>query len=369
MKIAFLLPGEGNTPSGGNKVIYEYANGLSARGHEVTLLHFAAAEPRVSARTWQGKIRPMRYFGLALRGDWRPDNWFALHPSVKVALVPTPSRFFMPRMDAYVAGWWSTAERLAGLRKLPGRRLYLIQHLETWAGPEDDVMATWRLPLEKIVIARWLQKIGEDLGESCHYIPNGLDFEHFGCDVQTENREAQRIAMLYNDRVDWKGSPDGVAALELLKIRYPDLEVDIFGVHERPETLPAWMNYLQQPTQDALRQMYNRAAIFLAPSHSEGWGLPPCEAMQCGTAVVATDIGGHREFCVDGETALMVPAQNPAAMAAAAVRLIDDRELRIKIATMGHERIQRFTWKAAVDAFERVLATDPQSAETSQAKQ
>ena len=163
MRIAFLLPSEGNIPSGGNKVIYEYANRLAARGHQVHLVHFASAEPRRVARTLRGKLRPLRFIGLALKGQWRPDNWFKISPSVKDHLVPTPMAILMPRADVYVAGWWSTAERLAAMRSLPGRRLYLIQHLETWAGPEEDVMATWRMPLEKIVIARWLQKIAEDL--------------------------------------------------------------------------------------------------------------------------------------------------------------------------------------------------------------
>ena len=264
---------------------------------------------------------------------------------------------FMPRADVYVAGWWSTAERLAAMRSLPGRRLYLIQHLETWAGLEEDVMATWRMPLEKIVIARWLQKIAEDLGESSNYIPNGLDLTRFGCDIPPENRFAGRLAMMYNDRVDWKGSPDGVAALEVLKARFPELEAEVFGVHERPETLPAWISYRQQPSQQDLRGIYNRASIFLAPSHSEGWGLPPCEAMACGAAVVATDIGGHREFCVDEKTALLVPMQDPAAMAAAAARLIENAQLRIQIARLSCEHIQKFTWNDAVDAFERLLLT------------
>ncbi len=362
MKVAFLLPSEGNIPSGGNKVIYEYANGLAARGHEVTLLHFAAAEPHLSTRTWRGKIRPIRYIGLALRGKWRPNNWFKLHPAVKVVLAPTPIKLFMPDADVYVAGWWSTAERLAELKGLPGRKLYLLQHLETWAAPEEDVMATWTAPLEKIVIARWLQKIAEDLGETAEYIPNGLDFSKFSCEIPPEDREARRVAMLYNDGVEWKGSADGVAALKLLKERYPDLEAELFGVQERPLELPTWITYHQQPKQEELRRIYNRAAIFLAPSHSEGWGLPPCEAMISGAAVVATDIGGHREFAVDGENALLVPAMDPVALAQAAGRLIEDTKLRVRLAKVGNARIQRFTWDAAVDAFEQFLLMRPRAA-------
>jgi glycosyltransferase involved in cell wall biosynthesis len=136
---------------------------------------------------------------------------------------------------------------------------------------------------------------------------------------------------------------------------HPEIEAEFFGINERPQDLPLWIVYHQQPTQEELRRIYNRASIFLGPSHSEGWGLPPCEAMMCGSAVVATDIGGHREFCVNEETALLVPAQDPAAMALAAARLIDDQVLRLRIAESGHRNIQKFTWEAACNSFEDVL--------------
>ena len=74
MKIVFLIPSEGNRPTGGNKVIYEYANGLSARGHQVHVLHFASGDSRREAATLRGLIRPFRYLPLALRGNWKPDN-------------------------------------------------------------------------------------------------------------------------------------------------------------------------------------------------------------------------------------------------------------------------------------------------------
>jgi glycosyltransferase involved in cell wall biosynthesis len=355
MKIVFFIPSEGNRPTGGNKVIYEYANGLSERGHQVHVVHFASGDSRRQAVTLRGLIRPFRYFALAIRGNWRPNNWFTLSPLVKVELAPMQASIFLPRADAYVAGWWTTAEHLASMRSLPGRRLYLIQHLETWAGPEEDVLATWKAPLEKIVIARWLEKVAHDMGESCHYIPNGLDFTKFGCDVPPEGRSPTRLAMMYNDRVSWKGSMDGLQALVKLKQMHPDIEAEFFGINERPQDLPSWIVYQQQPTQEELRRIYNRISIFLAPSHSEGWGLPPCEAMMCGAAVVATDIGGHREFCTNEETALLVPAKDPAAMALSAARLIDDHELRLRIARSGHRNIQKFTWEAACDSFENVL--------------
>jgi len=359
MEIVFLLPQEASNPAGGFKVVYEYANRLARRGHQVRVLHIAHLLPSDARTGLRDKFRIFRYLPFALNRKWRPDRWFKLDRGVKLTWIPSFSRIFLPKADVYVATWWTTADRLASIQNFPARKLYLIQHLETWLGSEDRVMATWKAPLEKIVIARWLQEIGHGLGQSSHYIPNGLDFSKFGCDVPPEMRNPKQVAMLFSGSLAWKGSFEGLKAIALLKEQFPDLEAELFGIDGRPEDMPSWIVYHHAPPQAEIRRIYNRASVFLAPSLTEGWGLPPCEAMMCCTAVVATDIGGHREFCVDGENALLVPPENPEAMAAAVAKLIDDLELRLKISQRGEIDIQRFTWDSAVDAFERVLQSPP----------
>ncbi len=359
MEIVFLLPQEGSRPAGGFKIVYEYANRLAKRKHRVSVLHIAQIFPRSAKLGLRDRIRGLRYLPLALSGKWRPDRWFKLDPDVKLSWIPSLSRKYLPRADAYVATFWTTADHLPALKDLPGKKLYLIQHLETWIGSADEVMATWKAPLEKIVIAQWLATVANEMGETCHYIPNGLDFVKFGCDVPPQDRNPARIAMMFSNTLPWKGSADGLAAVISLKATYHELEAEFFGIDERPPDLPSWIAYHHAPAQEELRRIYNRAAIFIAPSHSEGWGLPPCEAMMCGAAVVATNIGGHQEFCTDGETALLVPAESPNALAEAAARLIDDSELRLKVARNGSRNIQKFTWESACDAFERVLLAPP----------
>lgn len=364
MDIVFFVAYDGARPVGGLKVVYEYANRLVRRNHRVRILHTVQVYARGARLGLKDRLRMFSYIPFALSGKWKPDKWFKLDPAVELLWVPSMSRAFIPRADVYVATWWTTAERLIALKNLPGRKLYLIQHLETWIGFVDQVMATWKAPLEKIVIARWLGDVAREMGETCHYIPNGLDFSRFGCDVPPKDKNPLQIAMLFSPGVQWKGSPDGLSALIRLKEKYPGLEAELFGQDERRKDLPSWIVYHQSPEQDELRRIYNRAAIFLAPSHSEGWGLPPCEAMMCGSAVVATDIGGHREFCTDGVTALLVPPQDPGAIASAAATLIENEELRLRLARNGHRNIQKFTWDAACDAFERVLEGQPQLSES-----
>lgn len=355
MRITFVLPGSGQKPAGGYKVVYEYANGLVQRGHDVAVIHPAylmADKPVSSFRAIRSTIS--RYVKQRFSGGWRPSAWFAVHPRVRLLWVPSLSPRFIPEADAIVATLWATAEHVACYEPVKGRKHYLIQHLETWAGPKERVMATWSLPLQKIVIARWLQDIASNLGQSSVCVPNGLDFNRFGCDVAIAQRSGLHVGMLVHDS-DWKGSVDGIAALNRVKEHYPALQVELFGVGARPAVLPEWYVYHQNPPQQELRRLYNRCGIFVAPSWTEGWGLPPSEAMMCGAAVVATDVGGHREFAIHNQTALLSPPRHPEQLADNIRALVEDEPKRQQLAEAGMAFIQRFTWERAVDAMERLL--------------
>jgi glycosyltransferase involved in cell wall biosynthesis len=354
--VTFLLPFPGTVPIGGFKIVYEYANRLADRGWAVQVIHprmLTRDEVEATRRSLFRRTR--RWLGdqrHRITGDYRPDRWFKVRPNVKLLCTQTLDTRDMPPSDVWVATAWNTANWAANCA---GAHLYLIQHLETWDGPEADVMATWKLPLRKVVISRWLEDVARSLGESAAYIPNGLDFERFGMDVAPGNRNPQSVAMLYHQSLEWKGSMDGFAALNIVKASVPTLTAHVFGVFPRPSVLPNWVDYHQNPPQNELREIYNKAAIFISPSWTEGWGLPSAEALQCGAALAVTDIGGHREFAHHGETALLSPPKDPSAMAANVLRLIEDQELRIRLARQGHHYVQQFTWDRAVTHFESVL--------------
>lgn len=353
--VGFLLPGRGTVPVGGFKVVYEYANGLAQRGWSVKIVHPHTLSPeetnQVRTSFLQRGRQWLSYSRLKATRSYRPDKWFAIRPGVELFYTKTPHACFMPHSDVWIATFWSTAPWVV---KCAGTHIYLIQHLETWAGPEAEVMATWKLPLRKVVISQWLAQVAVSMGENAQYIPNGLNFDTFGVDVLPEVRDPHTVAMLYHTSA-WKGSSDGIRALCQAKVRVPELKALVFGVYPRPNDLPAWIEYYQDPPQQRLREIYNRAAIFVSPSWTEGWPLPPGEALQCGAALVATDIGGHREYAWHEETALLSPAKDANALAANLVRLLDDQPTRLRLAHQGQKLVRQFTWARAVTSFESVL--------------
>lgn len=352
MQITFVLPGSSRLPVGGYKVVYEYANHLSARGHRVTVVLPAMIDPAVSAR--ERLYHVGRYLLWGSTNRFGPKTWFQLRPEVRLKWVLTLDERNIPTGDAIVATGWPTAEYVARYGASKGKKFYFLQHFENWYGPDERVRATWRLPLRKIVIANWLRELAQELGETAAYIPNGLDFSAFGCDIAISERREPHVAMLYH-QFDWKGSTDGLLAMEVARRSVPELSATVFSVYDPPANLPRWIEYVQNAPQQRLRSIYNRASVFLAPSWAEGWPLPPAEAMMSGAALVCTDIGGHREYAVHEQNALLAPARQPEALASALVRMLTDHTLRHRLATTALEDIGRFTWESAVNKFEAEL--------------
>jgi glycosyltransferase involved in cell wall biosynthesis len=84
--------------------------------------------------------------------------------------------------------------------------------------------------------------------------------------------------------------------------------------------------------------------VFAFPSLFEGLCLAVIEAQAAGVPVVATPVGGIRETVVDGETGLLVPTRDPAALAAAIRRLLEDRTVAEAMAAEARRRVrERFS--------------------------
>ena len=98
---------------------------------------------------------------------------------------------------------------------------------------------------------------------------------------------------------------------------------------------------------DELARLYGEAQVAVVPSLYEGFSLPAIEAMSCGVAVVATTGGALPEVVgTDGETGLLVPPDDPGALAGAIARLLDDPALRARLGAAGRRRVMsRFTWQ------------------------
>jgi len=98
------------------------------------------------------------------------------------------------------------------------------------------------------------------------------------------------------------------------------------------------------PDED-LPALYRAAEVFVFPSLYEGFGLPPLEAMACGTPVICSNTSSLPE--VVGDAGLLVNPHDVAAWTAALERLLSEAELRQELRQRGLHRATKFTWKEA----------------------
>ena len=101
--------------------------------------------------------------------------------------------------------------------------------------------------------------------------------------------------------------------------------------------------------------LYNNASIFVGTSLGEGWGLTLCEAMQCGCAIVCTNVFGYNEFAFDKKNALLCESKNSNELAKNIITLIENNELRYRLADNGYENIKDFTWEKSYNKLKKIL--------------
>ncbi|WP_172332212.1 glycosyltransferase family 1 protein [Mangrovicoccus sp. HB161399] len=133
--------------------------------------------------------------------------------------------------------------------------------------------------------------------------------------------------------------PD-LADLPLVIAGGPPAE-DYLAADARP---PASVRFIGRVSDAELRALYSHAAMFLFPSKTEGFGLPPLEAMTCDCAVIAAAAGAMPEVCGDG--ALLVDPEDADAWREAVVRFRAP-EARQAYAPSAAERTRMFTWEKA----------------------
>lgn len=155
-------------------------------------------------------------------------------------------------------------------------------------------------------------------------------------------------------KMEWKGMEDGFKAFFAAKERYPDIQLVLFG-EPKGGDVPNSTEFHVFPHSDRLRQIYNSLDIFVMPSHWEGFGNAPMEAMACGAACVVTNVGGVPDYTIPGETTIVVPPKRPDKLSEGILALLKDEAKREQIAMAGYQYIQSFTWEKSINQLEKIF--------------
>src|SRR5580692_6947856 len=141
--------------------------------------------------------------------------------------------------------------------------------------------------------------------------------------------------------------------LAKVKTDQPDLEAVLIGEGYERSALEAlraelgaddWVHLPGRVRDEDLVSWYRKAWVVASTSQREGWGMTLTEAAACGTPAVATDIAGHRDAVVDGESGLLV--DDLGQLSVALGRVLGDDVLRSRLSKGALTRARWFSWDA-----------------------
>ncbi len=200
--------------------------------------------------------------------------------------------------------------------------------------------------------------------ERVRVIRNGIDPSEYAPDPATDVLERygvdpRRPAVVFVGRITrQKGLPvllRAAARLDpatqlVLCAGQPDtdgLAAEVTGLVTGLQAARSGVIWLARLPNRAVIQLLTHATVFACPSLYEPLGIVNLEAMACGTAVVASRVGGIPEVVVDGDTGLLVPPGDPAALADALNVLVHDPDLAVAMGSRGRKRaLADFGWAA-----------------------
>ena len=300
MKITFVLAIA--DLSGGVRVVSIYADRLKPprpRRHD--------RRPPARAATFREKARSA-ITGRALPAAARtgPSHLDQLDVDVRYIDGHRPvTAADVPDADVIVATWWETAEWVESFPASKGAKAYFLQHYEVHARParrprrphlaaadaqDHDLAAGWRT---------WRDHFGDN---DVSLVPNSVDLKQF--QSPPRGKQAVPTVGLMYSLVSFKGCEISLKAFEMASQVVPRLQAGV--VRDTADPVAGTCRcrrapqFVRQPAQNALKDIYGQCDVWLFSSRSEGFGLPLLEAMACRTPVIATPAGAAPEVCAGG---------------------------------------------------------------------
>lgn len=164
-----------------------------------------------------------------------------------------------------------------------------------------------------------------------------------------------------------KGHDVLVRAFDLVRDTHPDLDLVIFGrsgpalddvaALVRELGLESRVTLRTDVALDDMASAYDGATMLVSASRFEPFGIAILEAGTAGLPVIATDTDGARDILVDGEDSIVVPVEDPAALARAISTVADDAALRERLSSKLRAKVLlEYQWDAIAPRWEALVA-------------
>lgn len=183
-------------------------------------------------------------------------------------------------------------------------------------------------------------------------VHNGVDLSQFspsdscGAELPFASRNGTPLFSVFGRLSEEKGQRVALGAMSILLKDYPDAKLALAGegpdlgeLQAAAEALGISSSVYFTGFLPNVRGLMLASNAVIVPSLKEGFGLVAIEAMALARPLVATSVGGLAEVVLDRETGLVVPPNDPSAMARSMKSLIEDRALAERMGRRGRERV------------------------------
>jgi len=312
---------------GGARFIYHLANALLDKGHDVEVVI-----PEKGLQVWplRAKLRRVK--------------------ELTSSSIPSAD-FILPNFYLTVKPAWESQK---------GRVVRLSLGYEPlWVPDSVTAKQTDLIGAPIMSISQWhRQLLRQETGLESRVISGGVDTSVFHpYPKRSEQTGRKNIFYIMRDPASgytWKGSSDFLKALTRLKDKV-NFELTVSMPENAHFTSPVPCRLMTSYTDQELAQLYAEADLFVYTSYFEAFGLPPLEAMACGTAVVTTDCGGNRDYTRNGENCLLVPPSDIDLLSVAIYQLLIQDTERKRLAASSHLFAQAWSWQRTADQVEAFL--------------
>jgi glycosyltransferase-like protein len=378
-------------PRGGVVHALEVSEALARRGHDVQLVALA--------RPGETLFRPTRV------------------PLALVPHVPLEDADFDVRIEAMLADYTAGLETvldgggydvvhaqdcLSANAALALRDRGVVHHVVRTVHHVDDFTSPSLIECQDrsivgpdhvlCVSEPWVKRLAREFGVHAGIVRNGVDLARFRPPADAAERDAARAALDLGSRYavltvggiePRKGSLTLLEGFAHLRATAADLdpvlliaggttlfdyrhEVERFRARAEELGMTPHIRILGPQTPEEIERLFRAADVFAFPSIKEGFGLAALEALAAELPLVASDIDVFRSFLAHGESALLTPAGDGAALGRALGRVARDPQLRTRLRAGGRPVAAAFSWDASAQSHERAyrsfLVTQRQAA-------
>ncbi|SHL17529.1 glycosyltransferase, MSMEG_0565 family [Pseudonocardia thermophila] len=363
-------------PRGGFVHTLGLAEALHRAGTDVRLVALGDGLPRATSV-------PVTLFAPPSRaGTALEERVFTAIDTLQVGLAGLAGEFDVLHAQDCIAARAAARVRDAGAAVRVIRTVHHVDDFTTRALIDCQRAAIAEPDTVLVVSEQWREILRTEYGRAAHVVPNGVDVVRFGTAdpglvAQLRDRLPQdRFVFLGMGGVEpRKGTRHAFEAFSLLKRRRgPVATFAIIGGHSfqdytayREAALAALPDLglvlgedvvlLGTVPDPELAGWYHAADALCFPSVKEGWGLAVMEAIAAGLPVLASDIPVFQEYLTDGETALLPAAGDAEAIAKDLERLLDDPQLRARLAAAARGVLPRYSWEASATRHREIYCT------------